>query len=345
MDPDSSQRNGDETVPDLTGRYRVEAKLGEGGMGVVYRAYDLRLQRRVAIKMLNSVSDAVARTQLLQEARAASALNHPNICTVHEVDEAGQLPFIVMEFVDGTPLSEMIPHRGLAPGTVVRYGLQIAEALAHAHERGIVHGDVKASNVLMTPEGRPKVVDFGLAKRVGVLRNQEATTRSLELVTEPGVLRGTLSYMAPEQLRGASTDARSDVWSLGVLLFEMTAGVPPFRGQTGFELSSDILSQSPSALPEHAPEALKAVIGRCLEKDPQRRYQRAGEVRAALETMPPDSAVHSLTRPLAGQRSSRTVVIASAILVLAGLATWWGGLERWRSRGSAQQIRSIAVLP
>ena len=347
MDPDSSQRKPHAIVPDLIGRYRVDAKLGEGGMGIVYRAYDAKLQRTVAIKMLSGVSDFAARKRLLQEARAASALNHPHVCTIHEVDETGQLAFIVMEYVEGKPLSDLIPPAGVAPNTVVRYGLQISDALAHAHDRGIVHGDVKAANVLMTPEGRPKVVDFGLAKRVNSPQMLEATTHSQALLPEPGLLRGTLPYMAPEQLRGEPTDARSDVWSLGVLLYEMTTGVRPFHGQTGFEMSSAILSQEPSPLPEEAGESLRAVIGRCLEKEPQRRYQRAGEARAALEAIQtgaklPEAEHHRMFR----HRRLATAFVALAAVAGFTAALDLGGLRtRLLGTPTSGPIRSIVVLP
>jgi eukaryotic-like serine/threonine-protein kinase len=328
----------DESTPELIGRYRVIAKLGEGGMGVVYRAYDAKLQRTVAIKVLGGVSDLSARKRLLQEARAASALNHPHICTVHEVDDAGPLAFIVMEHVEGRPLSDAIPPEGFPADTVLHDGLQIADALAHAHDRGIVHGDVKASNVLTTPEGRIKVVDFGLATRVGGDEVAEVTTQST-LLTEPGVLRGTLPYMAPEQLRGERADARSDVWALGVLLFEMTTGTRPFHGQTGFEMSSAILSQQAAPLPENTLSPLRAVISRCLEKDPQRRYQRAGEVRAALEAIQTGAVL-----PRAVWRGPvrwRRWAWAAALPVM--LAAAYFGRQAWRPPEPGEPLKAVPL--
>jgi serine/threonine protein kinase len=210
------------------GQYRIEAQLGAGGMGVVYRAFDTELQRPVAIKVLGEAADDETTYQrLLREARAASALNHPNICAVHEVRQANGKTFIVMEYVEGRSLGDLIPAGGLPVESVVRYGLQIADALTSAQEKGIVHRDLKSSNIVITPEGRVKGLDFGLARRLPS-SEQADITRS----QETGV-SGTLAYMAPEVLSGTTADSRSDIWALGVVLYEMAAGRLPFRGQTG----------------------------------------------------------------------------------------------------------------
>ncbi len=207
------------------GHYRVLAKLGEGGMGVVYRAHDERLDRDVALKVLpaSSLSDDTARARLLREARLASKLNHPHICTIFDVGESEPLAepaqaglaqavlFIAMELVEGHSLSERLGGGALPTDEVLRYGLQVADALAHAHERGVVHRDLKCANVVITPEGRAKVLDFGLARRLDE-PEREGVTRSLVSLTAPGAVVGTLAYMAPEQLRGQSADASSDVW-------------------------------------------------------------------------------------------------------------------------------------
>jgi serine/threonine-protein kinase len=266
--------------------YRVLEKIGAGGMGEVYRAHDEQLERDVALKVLlpGSFCDEVARARLLREARAAAALNHPHICTIYEVGEAEGQAYIAMEFVEGQPLSARLAGGGLTAAQVLRYGLQLAEALAHAHERSVVHRDFKSANVILTPEGRAKVLDFGLAKRVTGEELNEVTRSQLSL-TAPGALVGTLAYMPPEQLRGQPADARSDIWALGVVLYEMATGARPFQGQTGFELSSAILNQRPRALPGKIPIELRAVIERCLEKEPAQRYQRAGEVCAVLEAV------------------------------------------------------------
>ena len=296
------------------GHYRIDAKLGEGAMGVVYRAHDEQLDRDVAIKVLpaGSFRDATARARLLREARTASKLNHPHICTIHEVGEADGQAYIAMELVEGQSLSARLAGGALPVEQVLRYGLQLADALAHAHERGIIHRDLKSANVIITPEGRAKVLDFGLAKRLSGEQLAEATTQTMDSLTGPGAVVGTLAYMAPEQLRGQPADARSDVWALGVVLYEMAAGQRPFQGQTGFELSSAILSQPPAPLrpgPSGAlPAELGAVIARCLEKEPAQRYQRsrrsAGRAGSRSVRRPPSGLacleVRLVAPPLAG---------------------------------------------
>ena len=179
-------------IGEIFGHYRIDAMIGSGGMGVVYRAWDMKLQRMVAIKILGDTQGLATRPRLLREARAAAALNHPHICTVHEVEEARDQAFIVMEHLEGRSLNEIIPAVGLPSGTVTRYGAQIADALAHAHEKGVVHGDLKSANVMVVPVGRVKVVDFGVARRE--LRPNEATQSDVSLV-ETGSIGGTLAYM------------------------------------------------------------------------------------------------------------------------------------------------------
>jgi len=271
------------------GHYRIEAPLGAGGMGVVYRAWDTRLERPVAIKVLGEhlKAESAARQRLIEEARAASALNHPGICTIHEVAEAEDETYIVMEYVEGRPLSGVIPGDGLPLEGVIRYGTQIADALAHAHDRGVVHRDLKSSNVFITPEGRAKVLDFGLAKRLREVEVAEVT-RSVGPGGEAGIV-GTLAYMAPELLRGSGANAQSDIWALGVVLYEAATGSRPFQGPTSFEVSSAILRE-PVAVRPQVPAALHAIAQRCLAKEPGERYQRAGEVRAALEAISPATA-------------------------------------------------------
>ena len=270
-------------VGQTLGHYRIVEKIGEGGMGVVYKAFDTMLQRPVAVKVLSG-ADEDARSKLLREARAASALDHPNICTIHEVGEDAGQAYIVMAFVEGKTLNGLIPEDGLPPESVTRYGTQIADALAHAHERGIVHRDLKSSNVVVTPDGRPKVLDFGLAKRSGDA-DLEATTCSQAALEESGRIAGTLPYMAPEVLRGESADRQGDIWALGVLLHKMTTGELPFKGESGFALTAAILRDPPAALPPNVPGTIRTIIQRCLAKEPSQRYRRAGEVQAALEAV------------------------------------------------------------
>src|SRR5215469_16660121 len=236
--------------------YVIEQKLGEGGMGVVYRARDEKLQRDVALKFLEnlSVGSSASHERALQEARAISALNHPNICTVYEVGEVEGKPFIAMEFVEGRPLSMEIPSTGLSLEQVERYGSQLADALAHAHSRGVIHRDLKSANVIVTPSGRLKVLDFGISQRFQPGRVGDGTTVLDESWDSQHTFTGTLPYMAPEILKGQEADARSDIWSLGVLLYEIAAGHRPFRGATGFELSAAILRErQPNISPQLPP--------------------------------------------------------------------------------------------
>ncbi len=330
------------------GHYRILEKIGAGGMGEVYRAHDEQLGRDVAIKLLPAsvLSDATARARLLREARSAASLNHPHICTIHEVGEADGQAYIAMELVEGQPLSARLAGGALPTEQVLRYGLQLAEALGHAHERGLVHRDLKSANVVITTEGRAKVLDFGLAKRLSE-GEMDVVTRSQASLTAAGALVGTLAYMAPEQLRGQPADARSDVWALGVVLHEMATGSRPFQGQTGFELSSAILTQRPAPLVGKAPLGLRAVIERCLEKEPARRYQRAGEVRAALEAVQ-TGAVAPWTAWRYRLARRRWLAAAGAVVVLAAVLVGLnvGGLrERLRHGASPSGINSIAVLP
>ena len=196
--------------------FRLVDKIGEGGMGVVYKAHDERLDRDVAIKVLpaESLGDPASRSRLLREARTASKLNHPHICTIHEVGEAEGQAYIAMELVEGRTLSELLAGGALLLGKVLRYGLHLADALAHAHERGVVHRDLKSANIVITPEGRAKVLDFGLARRLSEEDLAEATTKTQDSLSLPGKIVGTLAYMAPEQLRGQPADERSDIWAL-----------------------------------------------------------------------------------------------------------------------------------
>jgi tetratricopeptide (TPR) repeat protein/predicted Ser/Thr protein kinase len=260
---------------DRVRQYEIQNLLGAGGMGSVYLAFDGRLQRSVAIKLIHGEDDREAPARILAEARSASALNHPNICTVYEVAEEGDRTFIVMEHIEGQPLSELIAEGRAPRERMMDIAKQIAGAVAHAHERGVVHGDLKAANVLLTTSGRIKVVDFGLARR---------PTGDAAL-TETGYARGTPYAMAPEQLRGQSADTRSDVWSLGVLLQELVGGSKPFDRPSVPELMAAILTEPPTPPPAHVDPALRRVIERCLVRDPPYRYQRAGEALAALEAI------------------------------------------------------------
>ena len=248
------------------GHYRIQGQLGAGGMGVVYSAYDTVLERKVAIKVVGDrvLADKSARDLLLHEARAASALNHPNICTIHQVGDSDGEAYIVMEHVEGQLLSSLVGAGGLSPELVIRYGTQIADALAHAHQHGVIHRDLKSTNALVTPEGRIKVLDFGLATRLRDAELQEAVSAKVPL-TQSRMVVGTLPYLAPELLRAEPADGRTDIWALGVLLYEMASGTHPFHGGTAFELSSAILRDPPVPLPTTVSSGLGAGIFRCLE--------------------------------------------------------------------------------
>jgi serine/threonine protein kinase/tetratricopeptide (TPR) repeat protein len=341
-------------IGEKLGHYTIIEKLGAGGMGEVYRARDERLKRDVALKVLpeDSPKDAAAETKILREAQSASALNDPNICTIHEVGEANGRHFIVMELVEGSPLSSLIPPEGLRPELVVRYGAQIASALAHAHDRGIIHRDIKSANIVITPSGQIKVLDFGLARLHGGPELTEAT-RSNQSADRASAVVGTLPYIAPEILRGGEAGPRSDIWSLGVTLYEMSAGSRPFRGQTGFELTSAILREPLPPLPPQVPSGIRAVIERCLEKEPGHRYQRASEVRAAIEAAHtlPGSTSSVLPGSVSTAHSSKRNIWVSALVVLmltlgALFAANVGGLrDRIFHPSSFSGIHSLAVLP
>jgi serine/threonine protein kinase/tetratricopeptide (TPR) repeat protein len=329
------------------GHYRVQGQLGAGGMGVVYSAYDTILERTVAIKVMGDgvLVDKTARDLLLREARTASSLNHPNICTIHEVGDSDGETYIVMEQVEGQPLSALVGTSGLAPDLVILYGIQIADALAHAHKNGVIHRDLKSTNAVVTSEGRVKVLDFGLAARLRDTQLLEATSSKVPL-TESRVIVGTLPYLAPELLRGQPADARTDIWALGVLLYEMASGSHPFRGQTGFELSSAILRESPAPLPMSVPPRLRAVILRCLEKSPDDRCQSAGEVRSELQAL---QGSHPTLLP--GFITEKTHagwwlwLCASLFFIVLLLAIGWRGSHNWFSRkGTVAAPAPAAVL-
>jgi serine/threonine protein kinase len=342
VDPDRSRLGAQ------LGSYTILSRLGAGGMGEVYRAHDTKLGRDVALKVLarDLADDPERGIRLLREARAAASLNHPNICTIYEVGETEGLAYIAMEVVEGEPLSSRLHNGPLPSHEVVRYGLQLADALAHAHERGIVHRDLKSANVMVTPEGRIKVLDFGLAKRMPAAALSDVATRSHHSLTMPGTILGTLPYMAPEQLRGQPADARSDVWALGVVLYEMAAGARPFEGQTGFELSSVIFHQSPPPLSSRVPAPLQAVTMRCLEKEPAQRYQGAKELRAALELVESSDDVRA-SAPASATRLRWYAAALVAVAAVAG-AVLWLNVPNGRQPTSGTEearIRSIAVMP
>jgi eukaryotic-like serine/threonine-protein kinase len=326
------------------GPYEIVASLGAGGMGEVYRAHDRKLGREVAIKVLPAadIGDASARERLVREAQTASRLNHPNICTVYDASIDGDHVYIAMELVEGETLSEILATGLLSPERVVRYATQLADALAHAHHRGIVHRDLKSANVVITSDGRAKVLDFGIAKRLQEQRVLDPTRASL---TGPGAISGTTAYMAPEVLRGLEADARSDLWALGIVMFEMAAGARPFTGGSVYELTSAILTAAVPPLPASIPRGLESIILTALAKAPGERYQHAAEIRAALDAVGSSIGLRRRTAQPARHHRVRLMAVVLGCVAVAGGLAWL----QWRppsgTGGSAVTVRAIAVLP
>ena len=324
-------------------------------MGVVYRAEDTALGRTVALKFLSSqiVQDPKRVQRFRDEARTASALNHPNICTIYEVGEQEGELFIAMEYVEGRPLSEFLRDGGMAVETLLRYARQISSALEHAHECGIVHRDLKPANVVVTPSGNAKILDFGLAKRNDPEQLQRKTTQGAATETSVG-LTGTLPYMSPEQLEGGETGPRSDIWSLGVMMYEMASGTRPFQGDNLYRLCTAIIQEPMPPLPGNVPAGIAAVIKRCLQKEPARRYQRASELRAALEALETSGAAvpapPAMEKPHAAWKPV-WVSLAVAVIVLAGagIGALWRNNGALKSPGrsgiSVPERVQLAVLP
>ena len=271
--------------------YRVISSLGQGGMGAVYLADDTRLGRRVALKVLppDVASDPDRMHRFVQEARLASALTHPNVATIFEIGQQDDLRFLAMEYVEGRPLSERIREGPLKIPELVQIGVQVSDALDYAHSKGIIHRDIKPANLMVTPRGHVKVLDFGLAKVQGGPKAAEET----QLLTSLGVVVGTVEYMSPEQALGREVDYRTDIFSLGVVLYEMAAGRLPFSGTTPSETMARILQAQPDAVARfnyEVPEELERVIRKTLEKDRERRYQSARDVLVDLKNLERDSS-------------------------------------------------------
>jgi serine/threonine protein kinase/tetratricopeptide (TPR) repeat protein len=327
------------------GHYRVIEKIGEGGMGEVYRARDQHLDRDVAIKVLPSATlvDESARKRFHKEALALSSLSHPNIATIHDFDRQQGVDFLVTEYIPGMMLGDKIAGRPMHEKEITHLGTQLAEGLAAAHEQGVVHRDLKPDNLRLTRSGWLKILDFGLAKLVRPV-SPEITTESL---TETQVVAGTLPYMAPEQLRGEEADARTDIYALGVVLYEMATGQRPFRAKQATRLLDQILhesSQTPRALNPRVSPDLERIIVKCLEKDPENRYQSAREVVVDLRRLSdPDTAY---VKELVSRPVRVTVLVAAGILVaLSSIAGFWAW-RRYLSHGLPQSEKiMLAVLP
>ncbi len=325
--------------------YRIVAHLGQGGMGVVYRAEDTRLGRQVAIKFLPAALSANpdALERFKREARAASALNHPNICTVFDIGEDEHQPFMVMELLEGETLSAHMSGKPLPVSEVIEFGTQIADALDAAHAKGIVHRDIKPGNLFLTKRGQAKILDFGVAKVVtpgaeaASPASENDATRALESSTTPGLTVGTVAYMSPEQALGHEVNGRSDLFSLGVVLYEMATGVLPFTGKTTAAVFDAILHKvppPPSSLNPSLPAGLDAIILKALEKDPEVRCQTASELRADLKRLARDSGsavvaaattahVTAATPVMPSRNKSWVWAAGAALLAIVAAGTWW----------------------
>ncbi|MBL8294613.1 MAG: serine/threonine-protein kinase [Bryobacterales bacterium] len=315
--------------------YEILEKLGEGGMGIVYKARDTHLDRPVALKLLpaSRMADPDRKRRFIQEAKAASALNHPNIITIYDTDQADGLDFISMEFVPGKTLDQVIPRKGLPLTTTLQYAVQMADALAAAHNAGIVHRDFKPGNVMVTDQGKVKVLDFGLAKLTEAAPlGPDAETRTLQPATEDGAIVGTVAYMSPEQAQGKHIDARSDIFSFGSVLYEMVAGRRAFQGDSKIATLAAIIERDPAPLPTGVPHDVDKLISRCLRKDPARRMQTMADLRVAVEELKENSEPgRSMSLVLPRTRHARSGapwMLALVLLAVAAAALWIGMFSR-----------------
>lgn len=325
-------------------QYRIVRALGKGGMGEVYLAEDTRLGRSVALKILPAsvASDPSRLARFEREARAVAALNHPNIVTIHAVEEAEGIRFLAMEHVEGRTLDTLIPKGGLPAAAILDLAVPLADALSTAHEKGITHRDLKPANIMVNDQGRVKMLDFGLAKHMEIEEGTSLTQVPTAEVTREGVVMGTIPYMSPEQAEGKPVDHRSDIFSLGIILHELASGVRPFKGDTSVSLLSSILKDTPTPLRELRPDLppdLARIVGRCLEKIPLERFQTARDLCTELRALKRQAESGSAPAlPSKRRRGASLLLLAGGLTLLVAVAA--GGL--W-SLGTGRNGREEAA--